>query len=137
MQDVVKMLEKQDDLIEIQLLLLLLSGFLTFLLLVFMVYRLKWLSLMQATAKTIKQDPTETEKTANTKAAKEKIATFVLAKPVMTIENDLPKDQAKLHKGPKSTRDSRGLQYPQGNPKRKYWRHIPQPSGVRSTVMGD
>ena len=120
MQDVVKMLEKQDDLITK---LLLLSGFLTFLLLVFMVYRLKWLSLMQATAKTIKPDPTETEKTANTKAAKDKIATFVLAKPVMTIENDLPKDQAKLNKVPKSARDV------------KYWRHIPQPSGVRSTIM--
>ena len=121
MQDVVKMLEKQDDLIE----LLLLSGFLTFLLLVFMVYRLKWLSLMQATAKTIKPDPTETEKTANTKAAKDKIATFVLAKPVMTIENDLPKEQAKLQKRQKSARDSRGSKYPQANPKRKYRRHIP------------
>ena len=143
MQDVVKMLEKQDDLIEVQRLiiqLLLLSGFLTFLLLVFLVYRLnlhfKWLSLLHATAKTIKQDPTETEKTANIKPAKDKLATFVLAKPVMTIENYLPKDQAKLHKGPKSASDSRGSKYPQANPKRKYWRHIPQPC-VRSTIMGD
>ena len=65
MQDVVKMLEKQDDLIEIQRLiiqLLLLSGFLTLVLLVFLVYRLnlhfKWLTLLHTTAKTLKQDPT-------------------------------------------------------------------------------
>merc|ERR1712034_157043 len=103
MHDVVKMLEKQDDLIEIQRLiiqLLLLSGFLTLLLLVFLVYRLnlhfKWLTLLHATAKTINQDPTEPEKTAETKPEKSKIATFVLAKPVMTIENDLTTDQVKL-----------------------------------------
>ena len=103
MQDVLKMLEKQDDLIEIQRLiiqLLLLSGFLTLLLLVFLVYRLnlhfKWLTLLHTTAKTLKQDPTETEKTTETKTAKSKVATFVLAKPVMTIENDLTKDHEKL-----------------------------------------
>merc|ERR1712034_47784 len=117
MHDVVKMLEKQDDLIEIQRLiiqLLLLSGFLTLLLLVFLVYRLnlhfKWLTLLHATAKTINQDPTEPEKTAKTNPAEtkpeeSKIATFVLAKPVMTIENDLTTDHVKLQ--PKATSEKK------------------------------
>eukprot|EP00091_Calanus_sinicus_P011305 TRINITY_DN25623_c0_g1_i1.p1 TRINITY_DN25623_c0_g1~~TRINITY_DN25623_c0_g1_i1.p1 ORF type:complete len:171 (-),score=54.18 TRINITY_DN25623_c0_g1_i1:80-526(-) len=112
MHDVVKMLEKQDDLIEIQRLiiqLLLLSGFLTLLLLVFLVYRLnlhfKWLTLLHATAKTMNQDATKSEKTAETKPEKGNIATFVLEKPVMTIENDFTKDQVKLQ--PKATTEKK------------------------------
>ena len=98
MQDVVKMLEKQDDQ------LILLNGFLALLLLMFLAYGLnlhiKWLSLLHATTKSINQDQRKSEKTTKTKPEKGKIATFVLTKPVMTIENEMIKDQVKLQ--PKS-----------------------------------
>ena len=105
MDDVVKMLEKQDDLIEIQRLiiqLLLLSGFLTLVLLMFLVYRLnlhfKWLTMLRGATESIKEDVTETEKPMDTKPSAPKVSTFVLAKPVLTIENDVTKDNMKLIK---------------------------------------
>ena len=88
-KDVLRMLEKQDDLLDIQrtiIQLLLLSGFLTFLLLIFLVYRLnlhyKFHNLLLVMATNLNKTDAEQEQPKDTK-----VAMLVLTKPVKTVEN--------------------------------------------------